>query len=304
VPNRLTSLLLIAGASVAFLPIACRDDDPKESEDDGGSGGARPSGGAGGKPSGGRTGTAGSAGNGGGEGGVGNAGGRASGDAGGAGDAGASGASTGGAGAGGATAGSGGDGGQVTGGSGGAGEPCPFEVDATINATIRTTTDDNYHLYVNGALIDDAERVWSQPQTYSVALFRHPKRENVLGIRGTNTLKIDGLDRGIILDLSFGDGGDAQTVVTDASWKLSTMLESEWFTLGFDDSSWLFATEEGAHGIAPYGAVLGTSSATWIWSYDANVAASEKPELEQVWVRKTFYIDAAGRVSDEPTACP
>jgi hypothetical protein len=215
------------------------------------------------------------------------------------GDAGTSGART----AGGASAGVGGEGGQARGGSGGTGEPCPFEAGATIRATIRTTTDDNYHLYVNGALIDDVERLWSQPQTYSVDLFRHPDRKNVIAIQGTNTLKIDGLDRGVLLDLSFGDGNAGQTVVTDTSWKLSTTLESEWFTLGFDDSSWLFATEEGTHGIAPYAAVLGTSSAKWIWSYDANIPAGEKPALEQIWVRKTFYIDADGRVSDEPAVC-
>src|SRR5688572_320282 len=65
--------------------------------------------------------------------------------------------------------------------------PCPIGIDATITATIKATTDDNYKLYVNGALIDDVARVWSSPQTYSnITLFRNPTRKNVIAIEGIN----------------------------------------------------------------------------------------------------------------------
>jgi hypothetical protein len=51
--------------------------------------------------------------------------------------------------------------------------------------------------------------------------------------------------------------------------------------------------------------VLDVSSAHWIWAYDASVAASAKTDPpESVWVRKTFYVNAAGAVTTTPTPCP
>jgi hypothetical protein len=92
--------------------------------------------------------------------------------------------------------------------------------------------------------------------------------------------------------------------LSDASWRLSTTLVTNWFAVDFVDSAWVDAIDEGAHGIAPYGAVLGTSSAHWIWSYAATGDAASKPDMEQVWVRKSFYVNAAGSVTSAPTACP
>ena len=286
----------------ALIPSACGGD--SDTKGDGGSpkggeagdageggtdstGGTRPTGGAGAGPTGGRGGSSGSAGRGG-----------SSGDAGSAGEAGGGGvgASGGEAGAGGGLAGEG--------GAGGAPE-CPFAIDAGVTGTIKITTDDNFILYLNGALIDETPRLWNSPQTYTVNyVFRHPSRKNVIAVHGINNAEIDGLDRGVIVDLSFDAGAGLQSVLSDATWKLSTTLLKGWFQVAFDDSAWVAATDEGAHGIAPYGNILGTSSARWLWSYDSNVPAASKPTTEEVWVRKVFYVSAAGTVSATPSACP
>lgn len=283
----------------ALIPSACGGD--SDTKGDGGSakggeagdageggtdntGGTRPTGGAGAGPTGGRGGSSGSAGRGG-----------SSGDAGSAGEAGGGGV--------GASGGEAGAGGGQDGGAGGAPE-CPFAMDATVSGTLKITTDDHFRLYVNGVLIDETQRLWSSPQTYTVNVFRHPSRKNVLAVDGLNNAEIDGLDRGVIVDLSFDAGAGPESVLSDATWKLSTTLVANWFEVDFVDTAWVAATDEGPHGITPYGNILGTSSARWLWSYDSNVPAASKPTMEQVWVRKTFYVGASGTVSSTPTACP
>jgi hypothetical protein len=138
-----------------------------------------------------------------------------------------------------------------------------------------------------------------------VTLHRNPSRKNVLAVEGINTMEISGLDRGIIVDLSFDAGAGSQSVLSDATWRLSTVLVTDWFSVAFDDSGWVAATDEGLHGITPYNDVLGVSSAHWIWAYDASGAASAKTDPpESVWVRKSFYVNAAGTVTSTPSACP
>ena len=280
-----------------LVPVACGDD----SDDDGGGGakgGEAGEAGDGGTNQGGSSARGGSAGSGAQGGSSGRGGSSGSGTGGSAGASGAGG--DGGVGA------SGGAGGSEGGEGGAGGEPgCTILNDATITGMLKITTDDNYRLYVNGALIDETPRLWSSPQMYTVTLYRNPSRKNVLAIEGINAAEIDGLDRGIIADLSFDAGGGAQSVLTDTSWKLSTTLVTDWFSIAFNDTSWVAATDEGAHGITPYNMVLGTSSARWIWAYDANVAASAKMDPpESVFVRKSFYVNVAGTVTSTPTPCP
>lgn len=58
-------------------------------------------------------------------------------------------------------------------------------------------------------------------------------------------------------------------LVTDASWKFSPTLFSGWDTVGYNDSGWSYAVDEGAFGVYPYGTIAGFpagSTAHWIWS--------------------------------------
>ena len=72
----------------------------------------------------------------------------------------------------------------------------------------------------------------------------------------------------------------------------------------FDDSHWAFAVDEGPHGMAPYGVLLGTSTARWIWSYDSNLPINEKPSIEPAYFRKTFFVWADGTPHPTPGPCP
>lgn len=190
--------------------------------------------------------------------------------------------------------------------------PCPVPEDATVAATLRVTTDDHFKVWVNGVLVDDAVRFWSQPQTYAVTLFRSPKKKNVLAIEGINAFNQGGLDRGVLADLvvaapdggapDAGDGGAVFALVTDTTWKLSKTVAEGWTGLAFDDAAWVAPTDEGAHGISPWGAVFGASTARWIWSYDSATAV-DKPQNESIHLRRGFWFDASGAVANAPGAC-
>src|SRR5205823_4210808 len=136
-----------------------------------------------------------------------------------------------------------------------------------------------------------------------IRLLRNPSRKNVIAVEGINTQQIDGPDRGVIVDLKVtGDAGTGG-VLSDASWKLSTTFAPAWFDPSSSDIGWVAATEEGPHGMPPWGNVLGTSSAKWIWWYDSNKPAAEKIAQETIYVRKTFYFDMTGAVVGSPSAC-
>jgi hypothetical protein len=293
---RSISSLLALSCLVALVPSACGGDSNENGDSDGGSGdagegGTSGQGGSGGNK-GGTSGQSGSAGKGGssGKGGTTSTGGRG-------GDAGA-----------GADGGLGGVGGEPGGaGEGGAGgEPgCTIASNATVPGTLRITADDNFRLYVNGTLIDEMARIWSSPQTYTVLVFRHPSQKNVIAVEGINTQEISTLDRMIVADLSFDTGTSLQSVVTDTTWKLSTASATNWFAVDFNDAAWGAAFDEGAHGITPYGNILGASSARLIWAYDSNVDAAAKPDPpEHVFARKSFYVNVAGTVTTAPGTCP
>lgn len=179
---------------------------------------------------------------------------------------------------------------------------CPVLWDATTPATLRMTADDEYRLFVNGVLIDDTPRLWHFPQTYTVNVFRHPARRSSIAIAGTNQWKIDGLDRGVIAELRSAAG---VLLGTDHRWRLTTTpVPAEWEFPGFNDSAWVSPTVIGLHGIPPWGSVLGTSRANWLWSYLPSGPQGTKPELEQIWLRRTFFLQLDGGVAETPTPCP
>jgi hypothetical protein len=143
----------------------------------------------------------------------------------------------------------------------------------------------------------------------------------VIAIEARNAANAAGYDRGLLVDLGVDAGTDAGVpgIVSDLSWKIvGTETDGglpdsglpdggmvgtlAWFDPTFDDSAWFAPTDEGAHGMAPWGNVFGTSSAHWLWSYDS-AANGSKPQDDFVYFRKTFYLDLAGRPSDTPPGC-
>jgi hypothetical protein len=198
---------------------------------------------------------------------------------------------------------SGGDGGILDGS--GPATTCTIALDAVVAATVRTSGDDNWEMYVNGELVKTFDGLWSEPQTDAVKLLRHPSKKNVVAVRASNVVKVDGLDRMIIVDLGFDAGGGEKHLVTDATWLRSPGgLETNWFAVDFAEANWTAATAVGAHGDPPWGAILGTSTAKFLWSYHSGmVDQATKPDAETVWFRRSFYLDAAGAPQSTPGSC-
>jgi hypothetical protein len=182
---------------------------------------------------------------------------------------------------------------------------CPFGVDDTIEATLTATADNYRVLYVNGVLIDDVTYGWSQPTTYVVKVFRHPSRKNVIAIKGTNIIPLDGRDRGILADLALGTAAGPH-IVTNGEWLVtSSTPTASWIDPGFVEGGWLAATSEAPVGSPPWNALAGfVPSSMWIWTYDSNLSKQQKVGDEIVYARRTFFFDVAGAPHDGPSACP
>jgi hypothetical protein len=113
-----------------------------------------------------------------------------------------------------------------------------------------------------------------------------------------------GADRGIIGTLEdLSDGGSKVVIVTDASWRSAKTAPAGWRELGFDDSAWDMATVVGNHGDAPWGALLGSSAAKWLWTAPIPDSTADKPNAETGYFRKRFYFSIDGEVSATP-GCP
>ncbi|MBK9034761.1 MAG: hypothetical protein IPL61_26440 [Myxococcales bacterium] len=168
---------------------------------------------------------------------------------------------------------------------------CPVGLDALAPASLAITTDDNTKVWLNGVLVDDVARIWSDPQRYDVMIFAHPGHPNVLAIEGINLQNQAGYDRATVADLRFTIDGVPQTVVTDAAFRATNTLTAGWEQPGFDDSAWPAAVTLGQVGIAPWGAVFASlapgSTAQWIWTYDP-AAVAIKPTVESTYARRQF----------------
>lgn len=198
------------------------------------------------------------------------------------------------------------DAGAASEGGAEAGPACPFRWEDTVSAELFLTADDQLVLYVNGALVDDTPRLWTSPQRYTVRFFLHPQRRNVVAVQASNRLNTDGLDRGLVGDFQWQHPATSTPthLLTDASWRMQRGVVSSFGSLALDDSAWPTAFDEGPHGIPPWGAVLGTSRARWLWSYLSAGPASSKPLLETVTFRRGFYLGPRGTVQDAPQPCP
>jgi hypothetical protein len=177
-------------------------------------------------------------------------------------------------------------------------------VNATRTVHLRITADNECDVFVNGQLAGSTTN-WGSPVTLDVSLFLHPGRVNVIGVVARNTSSQGGPDRGIIGQLDdLADAGAKVVIVTDDTWKTSKVEASGWPALLFDDSAWANATVVGAHGDAPWGALLGTSTAKWLWSAPIPASTNDKPNLETAYFRKTFYFGTDGTTLASKPACP
>ncbi|MEB2311672.1 MAG: hypothetical protein OZ928_07460 [Polyangiaceae bacterium] len=176
---------------------------------------------------------------------------------------------------------------------------------ATINAHLKITADNECEVFVNGTSVGTTSS-WNVGVTIDVSLNVHPSQKNVVAVRGTNTSSQSGNDRGIIGELTIdaADGGTAALVLTDSSWRASKTSATGWNEVAFDDSTWMDATEVANHGDGPWGPVLTTTGAKWIWTGLIPDAVSDKPNLEDAYVRRTFYFDVTGSGITSQPGCP
>ncbi len=90
-------------------------------------------------------------------------------------------------------------------------------------------------------------------------------------------------------------GGNVVRWYSDSSWKVSATNPAGWETVGYDDSAWFAATEQGRMGAAPWR--LSTSNfpadtqAQWIWRYYSTFTPDEIGEI--TYFRKTFTPNVA-----------
>lgn len=182
---------------------------------------------------------------------------------------------------------------------------CPIGWDDTILAELRVTADDDRRVVLNEVVYDDLvpSRTWPTVTTVAVPIFRHPSRPNVLAVRAENYLRIDGRDRGLLLQVVL-TGTAAAPLVTDQRWRISTATAADWENVTFDDSSWVAPVEQIQHPGSPWGAIFGVSAAYWIWPYDSVGSAASKPVTERMLARRRFYLGLNGAFLDAPGACP
>jgi len=177
-------------------------------------------------------------------------------------------------------------------------------VDATLTAHLQITADNECEVFVNSVSAGTTTN-WGSPVTLDVSLFIHPGRRNVVAIRGTNTSSQDGNDRGIIGALKVGTtDNETELLVTDAAWRSSTTEVLGWTDLGFDDSAWPFATVIADNGAPPWGTLLATPSAKWLWTAPIPVSTADKLNVETAYVRREFYFGFNGTDLATAPGCP
>jgi hypothetical protein len=182
-------------------------------------------------------------------------------------------------------------------------------VDATRTVHLRITADNECDVFVNGADVGSTTS-WPSPVTIDVSLFIYPGRVNVIAVVARNTSSQGGNDRGIIGELDdLSDGGSVPVIVTDGTWRTAKgspdgTEQSGWPALLFDDGAWVPATVVANHGDAPWGALLGTSNAQWLWSAPVPADTANKPDLETAYFRKKFYFASDGTTLVTTPGCP
>jgi hypothetical protein len=178
----------------------------------------------------------------------------------------------------------------------------PKEATRTIH--LRLTADNECEVFVNGADVGQTTN-WGAPVTLDVSLFIYPGRINVISALARNTSSQGGNDRGFIGELDdLTDGGSKVVLVTDETWKSSKTERSGWPATLYDDSDWDAATVVADHGAAPWGPLLGTSTAKWLWTAPVPASTADKPDLESAFFRKTFYFGVDGTTIASKPGCP
>ncbi len=175
---------------------------------------------------------------------------------------------------------------------------------ATTKAHLRITADNECEVWVNGTSVGTTNN-WGTAVSIDVSLYVHPSVKNVIAVKGTNTSSQAGNDRGIIGELTINtDDAQAALILTNAEWRTSKTEVTGWEGVTFDDSTWPAATEIANHGDPPWGAIMTTTGAKWIWSALVPADTGNKPNLETAYARRVFYFSTTGTTTTNAPGCP
>ena len=104
---------------------------------------------------------------------------------------------------------------------------------ALEKARLRLTCDNRYIAYLNGTEVARSSD-WRDVKTVDVTAQLRPGA-NILALEGGGEGGLDALSAGLELHLA---GGEVFSVLSDATWRVSTSLQPDWNQLYFDDSAW------------------------------------------------------------------
>ena len=94
------------------------------------------------------------------------------------------------------------------------------------------------------------------------SIYQIPGDTKVLSLIGTNDP--DGNKYGIL-------GSTSNGLLTNGTWKCSSVYYSGWNSPDFDDQEWPLAKEVAKHGVSPWGTINGIAkTAKWIWANNYN----------------------------------
>jgi hypothetical protein len=174
----------------------------------------------------------------------------------------------------------------------------------TASAQITITADDQYRLWVNGALVSETLPSWSSVETYTIAIDPRSNHPNVIAIEATNGAALPELDRSAIAVVTFGE----EKLVTDQSWLVYDgnfgALDADWIYPEFDTTGFDYATSWGQHGIEPWNEVSpALDGAEWIWAAPTDPYGNYEGEAQTVYLRRLFFVDSSGALVSEPSRC-
>lgn len=120
------------------------------------------------------------------------------------------------------------------------------------------TVDNEMELFIDGVPNtinkDPSAKDWTVTKRVKL-----PAGSRVIAVKATNR----GLQAGLLASVT----DDA--LLSDKSWKVSTVEANEWASPDTDDSKWEPATELGQHGMEPWKTrSIISRNAKWIWSKD------------------------------------
>ncbi|KAJ7116959.1 bacterial alpha-L-rhamnosidase-domain-containing protein [Mycena epipterygia] len=172
------------------------------------------------------------------------------------------------------------------------------------SALVLATADDRFTLYANGILVGSAPNVtdvWKQAQIFRSVDLNTSSSSVLFAIRATNLPDVGtgGAGPAGVLFAALITFTDGSTTIlsSDATWKASASVPTDFQLPSTSDASWPAALSLGAYGVAPWDTQVvianptpttpALTSATWIWN-----AAAPSVAAGTLGFRRTFTSSA------------